>query len=259
MPLRRSVRPTASHNPNPARNRDHRRASAATTAAAKAATPKQGSALRALPANAISIAAQAARRRHHQPTPPAPERSHSRRPEDLAASGRSNSASRRPDAPRLALPHRTRMPPLQSPASARRSTGDAARDQPIPRRLPSHCLLHRCKHRCLHHCPSTPHHADRRKAAVAGWVRYTASCPHRSHLLPGADARRFRAPARVERCGENLPPRIPKRKIACRSRYISIGLLALPTRYMRGRGRAGYAPRITHTKAAGEPNALTIV
>jgi hypothetical protein len=95
------------------------------------------------------------------------------RPEDPAASGRSNSASRRPDAPRLALPHRTRMPPLQSPASARRSTGDAARDQPIPRRLPSHCLLHRCKHRCLHHCAITPHQTDRRKAPFAGWVRYS--------------------------------------------------------------------------------------
>src|SRR3984893_17382198 len=77
------------------------------------------------------------------------------------------------------------MPPLQSPASARRSTGDAARDQPIPRRLPSHCLLHRCKHRCLHHCAITPHQTDRRKAPFAGWV---LTFPEREVMLALAAA-----------------------------------------------------------------------
>src|SRR5258705_6376143 len=79
------------------------------------------------------------------------------------------------------------MPPLQSPASARRSTGDAARDQPIPRRLPSHCLLHRCKHRCLHHCAITPHQTDRRKAPFAGWVPGFYGCKLgtlRGYLVP---------------------------------------------------------------------------
>jgi len=128
-------------HPNPARNRDHRRASAATTAAAKAGDTEDGIRIRALPANSISIAGSGGT------ATPSPAGATSTRAKPFAAarrsaaSGRSNSASRRPDAPRLALPHPTRMPPLQSPASARRSTGDAARDQPIPRRLPSHCLL----------------------------------------------------------------------------------------------------------------------
>jgi OST-HTH/LOTUS domain/NYN domain len=68
------------------------------------------------------------------------------------------------------------MPPLQSPASARRSTGDAAQNRPAPRPLPSHRLSHRCKHRCLHHCPITPHQTARRKAACAGGVRLDGFC-----------------------------------------------------------------------------------
>jgi hypothetical protein len=63
-------------------------------------------------------------------------------------------------APRLAPLHLARMPPLQSPASAQRSTGDVAQDRPKPRRLPSPRLLHRCKHRCLHHSAITPHQSD---------------------------------------------------------------------------------------------------
>src|SRR5438477_13119512 len=43
-------------HPNPARNRDHRRASASTTAAAKAGDTEAGIRIRALPANSISIA-----------------------------------------------------------------------------------------------------------------------------------------------------------------------------------------------------------
>src|SRR6266436_5046465 len=171
MPLRMSVRPTASHTRTPLGTGIIVAPAPRPPPPPKPATPKPGSAYGRCPRMRSRSPAQAARRRHHQPTPPEPERSHSPRPEDLAASGRSNSASRRPDAPRLALPHRTRMPPLQSPASARRSTGDAARDQPIPRHLPSHRLLHRCKHRCLHHCAITPHQTARRKAACAGGVR----------------------------------------------------------------------------------------
>jgi len=48
-----SVRPTANHTR--ARNRDHRRASASTTAAAKAGDTEAGSRTRVLPANSISI------------------------------------------------------------------------------------------------------------------------------------------------------------------------------------------------------------
>src|SRR5271168_255640 len=43
-------------HPNPARNRDHRRASAATTAAAKAGDTEAGIRTRASPANSISTA-----------------------------------------------------------------------------------------------------------------------------------------------------------------------------------------------------------
>jgi hypothetical protein len=46
-------------HPHPARNRDHRRARAATTAAAKAGDTKAGIRTRALPANSISIAGTA--------------------------------------------------------------------------------------------------------------------------------------------------------------------------------------------------------
>jgi hypothetical protein len=51
-----SVRPTANHTRTPLGNRDHRRASAATTAAAKAGDTEAGIRNRALPANSISIA-----------------------------------------------------------------------------------------------------------------------------------------------------------------------------------------------------------
>src|SRR5438132_12743996 len=43
-------------HPNPARNRDHHRANASTTAAAKAGDTEAGIRTRALPANSISIA-----------------------------------------------------------------------------------------------------------------------------------------------------------------------------------------------------------
>ena len=76
-----------------------------------------------------------------QPAPRAPEQSCSPPPVDPGASGRSNSASRRPGEPRLAPLHLARMPPLQSTASARCSTDDAAQDRPIPRHLPSHRSL----------------------------------------------------------------------------------------------------------------------
>src|SRR6202049_3877882 len=170
MPLRMSVRPTASHTRTPLRTGIIVAPAPRRQPPPKPATPKPGSAYGRCPRIRSRSLAQAVRQRHHQPAPPAPERSHSPWPEDPAASGRSNSASRRPVAPRPAPLHPAGMPPLRPLASARRSTGDAAHDQPIPRHLPSHRLLHRCKHRCLHHCAITPHQTARRKAAFAGGI-----------------------------------------------------------------------------------------
>src|SRR5712675_968638 len=115
MPLRMSVRPTASHTRTPLGTGIIVAPAPRPQPPPKPATPKPGSAYGRCPRIRSRSPAQAVRQRHHQLAPPAPERSHSPRPEDPAASGRSNSPSRRPDAPRLALPHRTRMPPLQSP------------------------------------------------------------------------------------------------------------------------------------------------
>ncbi len=123
------------------RNRDHRRASGSTIAAAKAGDTEAGIRTRGCPQIRFRSPAPPVRQHHRQPALPGAARSHSPPPADPGASGRSNSASRRPDAPRGALRHLVRMPPPQSPASARRSTGDAARDRSAPLRLPSHPSL----------------------------------------------------------------------------------------------------------------------
>ena len=151
---------------NPARNRDHRRANASTTAAAKRATPKPGSA-RALPANSISIAGTGGMATPSPARATTPERTHWPRLEDPAASDRSNSASRRPVAPRLAplhLPER-RLLLLAAPPGT-------SQDRPEPRRLPSHRLLQWRKHRCLRHCAIRPHQPnDERRPPRRGTAR----------------------------------------------------------------------------------------
>ena len=118
-------------------NQDHRRANAATTAAAKAGGTDSGIRARTWPANSISIAGSGGGRPcRRQTVPSAPAQSRSPPLANPAASGRSNSMSRRPGAPHLAPPHRAQTPPRRSPASARCSTAAAARGRPVPRRLP---------------------------------------------------------------------------------------------------------------------------
>jgi hypothetical protein len=100
---------------------------------------------------------------------------------------REGSASRRPVAPPLAPLRRAGMPPQRSPASARCSTGDAAQDQPEPRHLPSHRLLHRCK---------TPVSAPQRNHATSNGRmkdgpprRGTFNRQHRQRLIRVIDGR----------------------------------------------------------------------
>src|SRR4029077_1502949 len=151
MPLRMSVRPTANHTRTPLGTGITAAPAPRRPRPPKPETPKLGSGGgRGLQIRPRSPAWAAVRRGHRQPAPPAPEQSHLPPLADPGANGRSSSTSPRPDAPRRAPLHRVRTPPRQSPASARCSTGDAARDRPIPRRSPLHRLLHRCKHRCLH-------------------------------------------------------------------------------------------------------------
>jgi hypothetical protein len=103
--------------------------------------------------------AQPVRRRHRQPAPRAPERSRSPPLADPGASGRSDSASRWPDAERPAPPHQARTPP-QSPASARRSTG-ARRPEARPRRrsikpsAPSTSYRSRSRRKCRSLIPNS--------------------------------------------------------------------------------------------------------
>ena len=125
MPLRMSVRPTAGHTRTPLGTGIMVALAPRRQPPPKRATPKPGSA-RALPANSISIAGTGGMATPSPARATTPERTHWPRLEDPAASDRSNSASRRPVAPRLAPLHLARTPPLQSPASARRSTGGVA-------------------------------------------------------------------------------------------------------------------------------------
>src|SRR5271154_4753691 len=145
-----SVRPTASHTRTPLGTGIIGAPARRPRPPPKRVTPKPGSARERCRQIQSRSPARPAGRECHRQAPPKSERSHSPQPENPGASGRSSSASHRSDAPPPAPLHGARMPPRQSPASARCSTGDAARDQPVPRRSPSHRLLHQCKHRCLH-------------------------------------------------------------------------------------------------------------
>src|SRR5262249_3610255 len=79
------------------------------------------------------------------PTPPpvlpASAQSRSPPPANPAASGRSNSMSRRLGAPHRARRRQAQTPPRRSPASARCSTVAAARGPPVPQRSPLHPSL----------------------------------------------------------------------------------------------------------------------
>jgi hypothetical protein len=99
MPLRMSVRPTAGHTRTPLGTGIIVALAPRRQPPPKRATPKPGSA-RALPANSISIAGTDGMATPSPARATTPERTRWPRLEDPAASDRSNSASRRPVAPR---------------------------------------------------------------------------------------------------------------------------------------------------------------
>src|SRR6267154_3093677 len=142
MPLRMSVRPTAGHTRTPL-------GTGIIVALTPRRQPPQSGRHRsrdphgALPANSISIAGTGGMATPSPARATTPERTHWPRLEDPAASDRSNSASRRPVAPRLAplhLPVRRRYNRLLLLAAP----PGKSQDRPEPRRLPSHRLLQWC-------------------------------------------------------------------------------------------------------------------
>jgi hypothetical protein len=116
-------------HPHTRRNRDHRRDSALTTAAANAAGIEPGIRTRALPTSTSIAARGKARRRSPQRSRPARSAPGRTRPHRAvpAASDRSGPRKYRRDAPPQKPPPPAQNSPRRSPASDPRSTGADAR------------------------------------------------------------------------------------------------------------------------------------